>query len=387
MITFENKGEIDPRTIKTMGVNVKTSDSPIGFFGTGLKYAIATLLRNRCQITIWSGTDCYEFSSMSTKIRGQDFDVVVMNGDELGFTTNLGRKWEMWMAYRELYSNCLDEGGETTTESSLPEKGKTMIQVTGSAFETVHHDRHLYFISSLPIMTGEKADIHQSVEGGLFYRTVRVATVSSLYSYNLNAACDLTEDRTLKYGSEAKWHVQDAVARCHDKDIIQDILTAKQGSFETELEFTNAKIFSPAFKEVAESLIASGNARMNSTAKASMKHILLDRLDEGDVELTDMEKIQFSRAVEFCKLIGFNVTKYPVLFCSDLGAGIHGLAKNRKIYIDEECFRMGTKYLAQTLIEEFVHLSKGYDDETREMQNYLFETVTHLGEIIKGKPL
>ena len=387
VITFENNGEIDPRTIKTMGVNVKVSDSPIGFFGTGLKYAIATLLRNSCSITIWSGTDAYEFSFLAAEIRGEKFDVVTMNGEELGFTTNLGRKWEMWMAYRELYSNCLDEGGDVTTENPLPEKGRTMIQVTGAIFETVHHDRHLYFISSRPLVTGEKADIHQSVGGGLFYRGVRVSTLDTLYSYNLSAACDLTDDRTLKYGFEAKWHVQDTVMRCHDRDLIQDILTARAGTFETELEFKDASKFSPEFMEVAESLVASGNAHLNGSAKKALKTILLERLTEGDVVLSDMEQIQYSRAVEFCKMLGFNVTKYPVLFCSDLGAGIHGLAKDRKIYIDEECFRIGTKYLAQALIEEFIHLSKGFKDETREMQNYLFETVTHLGEQIKGKPL
>jgi len=45
MIILKNKGEIEIETITTMGVNVKECDSPIGFFGTGLKFAIATFLR------------------------------------------------------------------------------------------------------------------------------------------------------------------------------------------------------------------------------------------------------------------------------------------------------------------------------------------------------
>jgi len=45
MITFENDGEIDLRAISQFGINVKTGDSPIGFFGTGLKYALAVLMR------------------------------------------------------------------------------------------------------------------------------------------------------------------------------------------------------------------------------------------------------------------------------------------------------------------------------------------------------
>ena len=45
MIVFENPGEIDIRSISTFGVSVKEGDNPIGFFGTGLKYAIVVLLR------------------------------------------------------------------------------------------------------------------------------------------------------------------------------------------------------------------------------------------------------------------------------------------------------------------------------------------------------
>lgn len=56
MIVFENEGEIDPQLIMLIGVNVKASDSAIGFFGTGLKYAIACLLRWGEEIEIQSGT-------------------------------------------------------------------------------------------------------------------------------------------------------------------------------------------------------------------------------------------------------------------------------------------------------------------------------------------
>ena len=54
-IIFENPGEIDPVAIITFGINVKESDHPIGFFGTGLKYALAILLREGQPITIQSG--------------------------------------------------------------------------------------------------------------------------------------------------------------------------------------------------------------------------------------------------------------------------------------------------------------------------------------------
>jgi hypothetical protein len=42
-IVFENEGLIDLRSIKTFDVSVKENDSPIGFFGTGLKYTIVAI--------------------------------------------------------------------------------------------------------------------------------------------------------------------------------------------------------------------------------------------------------------------------------------------------------------------------------------------------------
>src|SRR5208282_5619824 len=99
-VVFTNPGEIDPRTITTLGVSVKETKSPIGFFGTGLKIAIAVLLRNHQRITIYSGLTKYEFSCAPETIRGQEFNIVQMNNIPLGFTTDMGKVWEMWMAYR-----------------------------------------------------------------------------------------------------------------------------------------------------------------------------------------------------------------------------------------------------------------------------------------------
>ena len=117
-VTFHNPGEIDLRVISTMGVNVKPdNDAAIGYFGTGLKYAIAVLLRHRQQVVVWSGWRRVELTATTETIRGKDFAVVNMrDGDgpwqSLGFTTELGRNWTLENAYRELYSNCKDEGGE-----------------------------------------------------------------------------------------------------------------------------------------------------------------------------------------------------------------------------------------------------------------------------------
>ena len=106
---FVNPGEIDRQLITTLGVNVKDADSPIGYFGTGLKFAIAVVLRGRGQIRIWVGESLIEFFSEPRTIRGKEFQIVILRENnidrELSFTVDLGRNWEPWMALRELWSN------------------------------------------------------------------------------------------------------------------------------------------------------------------------------------------------------------------------------------------------------------------------------------------
>jgi hypothetical protein len=71
-ISFSNPGEIDMTAISVMGLSAKESDSAIGRFGTGLKYAVAITLRLGGQITIWSGLNHYTFEAKHIKFRGTD---------------------------------------------------------------------------------------------------------------------------------------------------------------------------------------------------------------------------------------------------------------------------------------------------------------------------
>ncbi|HMS90644.1 MAG TPA: hypothetical protein PKC87_00265 [Candidatus Absconditabacterales bacterium] len=110
-ILFENKGEIDINSLKFMGCSTKDGVNTIGKFGTGLKYAISVLLRNGIKIEIFSGKNKVEFTTQKKEIGGKEFDVIFMNGEETGLTTNLGVEWKIWQGIREFYANCIDEKG------------------------------------------------------------------------------------------------------------------------------------------------------------------------------------------------------------------------------------------------------------------------------------
>ena len=101
-ICFKNTGTIEPDFISSFGVSVKNDNSCIGFFGTGLKYALAILMREGAKVTIYSGGKTMRIGTKDAILKGKSFKFVTMNGKQLPFTTELGKTWEPWMAYREL---------------------------------------------------------------------------------------------------------------------------------------------------------------------------------------------------------------------------------------------------------------------------------------------
>ena len=125
VVVFETPTLLDVRALTIMGAHAKpNSTNPIGYFGTGLKYAIAVLVRMGCEPVIWIGRDRFSFSRLQSKFRGSEIETVRMRvlrvgrtraqHYELPFTTRYGAKWEPWMAFRELESNTRDERGTTS---------------------------------------------------------------------------------------------------------------------------------------------------------------------------------------------------------------------------------------------------------------------------------
>lgn len=166
-LVFQNPGLIDLDAVTTLGVSVKDGDTPIGYFGTGLKFAIATVLRNGGTLTLWRGKVAHHFATDAGTVRGEPFEFVTMDGKRLGFTTQLGRNWEPWMAFRELASNCRDEGGRyfDSGEGWEVREDHTTIVVHGQALLNVWPDRSTILIESEPLFANEFVEVHPG--GGL----------------------------------------------------------------------------------------------------------------------------------------------------------------------------------------------------------------------------
>lgn len=392
-IIFENDGEIDPVAIKTFGVSAKDGERPIGFFGTGLKYAAAIVLRLGGKIAIQSGTRTMLFGTRRVDVRGKSFDLVTLAGDDLGFTTDVGKRWEPWMAYRELRCNAVDEGGSwrVTEEWPRASAGKTRVVVKCDELISAHACSDMYFIERRQkIDEGLLLDVHEGSSTTWFYRGVNVGRMNrpSVLTYNLKTGVDLTEDRTAKYS----WIVASFAARYllmqAPRDVLLRTLVAKDMTFEGSLDFKDVGDEpSSAFIEAVGELMTDKLARINPSALVLYKKATLSRVNVGDVALTPAQEKMLARATAFVERFGWRVGEYPIVVAESLGEGILGLALDERIYLALRVFDQGTKQVAATLIEEYVHLKHKYFDMTRELQTYLFDRLVTMGEEMTGEPL
>lgn len=394
-LVFSNPGVLEMDLVKLMGVSVKETADPIGFFGTGLKYAMATALRLGGVMTIFSDGERYEVRGRPVRLREKEFTQVLLNDEALGFTTELGKQWEPWMVVRELYSNAMDEAGDTSVRAGeLPPAaldGRTVITLTGDCFLDVWGSRDAYFLTSR-----ERAD-HRSAfvdaypvlghNHAVFYRGIKIYDTErpTLYRYNLVEDVTLTEDRTLKYHFQLREAMEKAIITSGDHEYIARSLTTGDGFQEGHLRFEEAYSHldpSEAFKAVCGKLNERRARKLNMAAIRWYQKRTQTAQPLVPVSLTAVQQKQLAKASEFIRLIMSSdaIDRYPVQIVAWLGEGVFGQAKNGTIYLTPQAFDTGTKKLAAILLEEFVHNHYNLLDETREMQSWLFERIITIGE-------
>jgi hypothetical protein len=384
VIVFQNTGLVPLEAVRTMGVSAKEGENPIGYFGTGLKYAIAILLRSNHEVELMRGEERFKFDTRQTEIRGQRFNIVTMNGEDLGFTDQMGKNWEVWQAYRELYCNALDEGGDSFSlgPSGLvsPEEGQTKIIVRGAGIEEAHQKKSAIVLQTIPEIAQSQVEIHAGEAGVVYYRGIAAGAIrkNSIWTYNVITQCTLTEDRSIKYDWEFVDPIRLTVLQCKNRDFLRDVLTAPRGTFEgDQLKFHDMAAYtpSPEFLEVVEELERDCPNSCNTSAVDIWKRRTGRDVDYAEYELTEHEKRDFQNAMCIARRAGASPEVYDITFVESLGTGVLGMAKRspNRIYIARKALDMGVIMLAGTLYEEWLHLARNVEDETREMQNTIID--------------
>lgn len=311
-VHFWTPGRIPIEAFTIMGANVKLGENPIGRFGTGLKYAVAVILRHGGEIKVNIGSTEYLFYACMRNFRGQKIEQVRMRkrkalsvlwsrSMQLPFTTQLGRDWKLWQAYRELESNTRDEGGQTmvgtASQCHAAHEGGTMISVSCPGFAKEVEEAKVFLDPTKLTLKAKdhSLEVFDDPSPYLYYRGIRVYTLRfpARMTYNFTGSITLTEDRTCAYPYYLYSLISSLYQSCGDGDLLRKVMQ-KPGKdeppcFETNDLTLDADVEShEVFRSVAASLVASGTGGRSILTY----HTMLPRMDGTDkksIELTESQ--------------------------------------------------------------------------------------------------
>lgn len=235
MICIRNTGEIDIKGLFLMGASTKRDDqSTIGMFGSGNKYAIATLLRKNIPFRIYSGTQEIKITKEKDVLRGQEYEIIVIDGNRTSLTTEMGPQWETWYCIREFVSNAIDEGEYSVTqvENEEPTEGETRIYIdeVGDIEEMINNitDYFCFQEEAIEIIEtpkyGTVSVYPNDKEETVFYRKgIRCNqrnTDKSYYRYDFSDI-KINESRVYSLGHEPYERIAEYLLSTEDQELIK----------------------------------------------------------------------------------------------------------------------------------------------------------------------
>lgn len=319
-VVFATPGLIPLESFTAFGVNAKpASTNPFGYFGTGLKYAIAVCLREGQEIVLWRGRDKYTFYAKDEDFRGKSFAYVRMKKEtfsladrllsrptytKLPFTTELGKNWKLWQAFRELETNTRDENGKTAQEywedsSTHVHSDRTAICVYGTKFIDEFHDRNRNFLPEGKVLHEDDAvQVIDKPSAHIYYRGVRIVDLreEAEFTYNFLCHVDLTEDRTAMYPSYLEMGLADYIAQHDDTQFVGRAVNSRR--YERHFNYSYTSRPSVAFlNTAADSPNPTARELVEKTKKAITPYSKII-ISVPRSEITDEEKKAVQEAVE-----------------------------------------------------------------------------------------
>lgn len=406
---FINPGEVPVNAFKLLGASSKRGDaSKIGFFGTGLKYALAVLLREGVDFRVFSGLKEIKIGTRTTDFAGQKVQVITVNGEKTSITIDAGIDWKGWYAIREIYSNAIDEGGSIEIEELKPEAGKTKIYIRDEEHKLgdVFSNWQRYFAAKRkPLFANSDGRILPKMVGQQGFNVYRKGILvleeprMSLFDYDINDI-EINESRVVKYRFMASKMASTMVAHA-PVDIINQVFALMRDKNRSEyLEWQNefweyTSGFSESWIEAinGRELVPNDYAGKFELDETSL--VLPDRLIDklknyfgkqikspGDGENYIIDKDQsgvaaLSPAFKRLAAIGYEYEGETVIVHFN-SRNTYGMCADGKIFIDKRVLDMTDRDIDMVLLEEIVHYHTGYDDFSRELQTYLFKEVINL---------
>lgn len=419
-IEISNKTEIPLEAFTLIGASSKRNQSgKIGYFGSGLKYAIARLLRSKVETRIFSGSLEIVLTTKEEKFRDTTIHKIVINGVETNMTTEMGPDWTLWGAIREIYCNAIDEGDYIVrnVEEENPEEGKTKIYIQETKeVKKIIENWDRYFTSRRRDSIVSKGDVQifNSLEEDiiLYRKGIRAieknTTFSSrrhLFDYNLNF--EINESRVVKYGFMAKIGIRKALALLSTKEMVERIFKNPK-SFEANLGWSGEEKFNENWIEVinGRSLVSPDlyehyKEELKPNTYIVLNYDLIEALKEcfGDrvyifknqniyedfvvIKKTELQERKIKASIEFLSNSNIKInSNIEVVKSRDRNLTVLGSVKSETntILITEKAFEGSIRLVISTLLEEHLHLKSSAGDKTRNFQSFILSEFINLME-------
>lgn len=417
-LEIKSFGLIDVEAFTLIGASTKRdNENLIGFYGSGNKHAIATLLKKGIDFKVFSGENEIKFTTVPKEFRGKQFDVILVNGQETSLTTTMGgNDWDSAFApIREIYSNAMDEDKDATLKRVTninPEHGYTkfFIEMTEDV-KHFYNNIHLYFCNHNPkvLYSDGKNSIFENTDSGnirIFRRGILShldETKKSVFHYNIHDI-DINESRVIKYVWQIENRVEKILKKVTDPEIINTLLLTLNGGNAGYLEhgcswdglfeyFSDGweeavknKKFAPVeFSSMFDDHDLKGRYQLPMKLLKALKSQFTDldvlgissKTDSNFVEVVPREML-INKVLDALNIL--RSSDYRERLDSDLNikyvkffdTNTLGLAEDGVIYLSDKLDTYSVDEVAKIIIEENEHNLTGYADETRQFQNHLF---------------
>lgn len=427
-ILIQNDGEIEPNCFELIGASTKRDDNTkIGFFGSGLKYSIAYMMRNNIDFKIYAGETELKFTTTTEYIRGKEFERICINGKETSYTITMGPTWtEDWFVIREIFCNALDESGcqivrETTHINPIVGKTRIYIESTKSLRNVINNWDAYFSTEREPLFTShriytsylgeeprQKVDIYNKTDGVIYRKGIRVGIDENLmYDYGFSSV-KINEDRTAKSVSAIGYSIIELLNTFVSESYVANVLrngikssnnkTVEFKAMETThpqsvssnkwVEFSNQYllvVYEKSGKYDKDIMLSSKEVffipkYFASFLKSNLPNISILGMGKkiGNTSMSDIETTPKMDYLLKDVISSLNEMKYDIPFDISIVQfdedDVLGQAdiKDKRIYLSSSLFDMGKREIALTLMEETEHILSGEGDETRAFQSHIF---------------
>jgi hypothetical protein len=432
-ILIQNDGEIETNSFELIGASTKRGEhGKIGFFGSGLKYSIAYMMRQGIEFRVFSGENELKFTTHPEQLKGHTFDRICINDTPTSYTVTMGPTWtEDWFVLREIYCNAIDESNcqlikETDAVNSVEGKTRIYIELTQKLQSIIDNWDRYFSDEREPFFTNEdtytsfigtediegrnkqKVIVFNKTEGVIYRKGVRCYVRKGLlFDYHFEFL-NINEDRTAKSIAGMSYCIAYLIGRLINETYVKSILRTAiddepckeyydietsrpdngfsekwvkfskdnvlvvkevSGKFAQELQKTKKEVFLiPAF--FARDL----KKQFPETVIIGMGRAI------GDVGMSDIDKTPkmdflLKEVLLSLKQMNYEVP-YDITVVQFNDENTLGQAdlKEKQIFLSDRVFDMGRREIAMTLIEETEHIYSQQEDETRGFQNHLISS-------------